>query len=179
MQLHGPTQTDILASDKLHKGSLVLEDLILGKRLGGKALGKNGLDLVSGSRNVHNVVERVVGSAATQLVGDVVALGDGGLHALEVADLNAGNLGEVFAVVGELLAALDAQGGIGAHGRNDLNVKTVVGGNLLVPLKAVGGVISSADHADVGLLDQVAAGKASLGELDVGKVPDLLSGLAV
>ena len=121
----------------------------------------------------------MVGSAAAQLVGNVVALGDGGLHALEVADLNASNLGEMLAVVGELLATFDAQGGIGAHGRNDLNVKTVVGGNLLVPLKAVGGVIGSADHADVGLLDQVAAGKASLSELGVGKVPDLLSGFAV
>ena len=121
----------------------------------------------------------MVGGAAAQLVSNVVALGDGRLHALKVADLNAGNLGKMLAVVGELLAALDTQGGIGAHGGNDLNVKTVVGGNLLVPLKAVGGVVGSADHADVGLLDQVAAGKAGLGELSVGKVPDLLGGLAV
>ncbi len=62
---------------------------------------------------------------------------------------------------------------------NDLNVKAVVGGNLLVPLKAVGGVVGSADHADVGLLDQVAAGETGLGELGVGKVPDLLGSLAV
>lgn len=121
----------------------------------------------------------MVGGAAAQLVGNIVALGDGGLHALKVADLNAGNLGKVLAVVGELLAALDAQSGVGAHGGNDLNVKTVIGGNLLVPLKAVGGVVGSADHADVGLLDQVAAGKAGLGELGVGKVPDLLGSLAV
>ena len=179
MQLHGPAKADILAGNELHKGRLVLEDLVLGKRLGGKALGKDSLDLVGGSRNVHNVVERVVGSAAAQLVGNIVALGDGGLHALEVTDINAGNLGEMLAVVGELLATLDAQGGIGAHGGNDLNVKTVVGGNLLVPLKAVGGVVGSADHADVGLFDQVAAGKAGLSELGVGKVPDLLSGFAV
>lgn len=32
--------------------------------------------------------------------------------------------------------------------------------NLLVPLKAVGGGVGSADHADVGRLDQVATGKA-------------------
>ena len=121
----------------------------------------------------------MVGGAAAQLVSNVVALGDGRLHALKVADLNAGNLGEVLAIVGELLATLDAQSSVGAHGGNDLNVKTVIGGNLLVPLKAVSGVVGSADHADVGLLDQVAAGKAGLGELSVGKVPDLLGGLAV
>ena len=121
----------------------------------------------------------MVGGAATQLVSDVVALGDGSLHALEVVDLNTGDLGEVLAVVGELLAALDAQGGVGTHGRNDLDVKALVGGNLLVPLKAVGGVVGGADHADVGLLDQVAAGEAGLGELSVGEVPDLLGGLAV
>ena len=121
----------------------------------------------------------MVGGAAAQLVGNIVALGDGGLHALKVADLNAGNLGKVLAVVGELLAALDAQSGVGAHGGNDLNVKAVVGCNLLVPLKAVGGVVGSADHADVGLLDQVAAGETGLGELGVGKVPDLLGSLAV
>ena len=32
--------------------------------------------------------------------------------------------------------------------------------NLLVPLKAVGGGVGSADHADIGRLDQVATGKA-------------------
>ena len=85
----------------------------------------------------------------------------------------------MLAVIGELLAALDAQGGIGAHGRNDLNVKAVVGGNLFVPLKAIGGIVGSTDHADVRLLDQVATSKAGLGELGVGKVPDLLSGFAV
>lgn len=95
----------------------------------------------------------MVGGAAAQLVSNVVALGDGRLHALEVADLNAGNLGEVLAVVGKLLTALDTQSGVGTHGGNDLNVKTVIGSNLLVPLKAVGGVVGSADHADVGLLD--------------------------
>ena len=179
VQLHGPAQTDILAGNELHKGSLVLEDLFLDKRLGSQTLGKDSLDLVGGSRDVHNVVECVVGGAAAQLVSNVVALGNGSLHALKVADLNAGNLGKVLAVVGKLLAALDAQSGIGAHGGNDLNVKAVVGGNLLVPLKAVGGVVGSADHADVGLLDQVTAGKASLSELGVGKVPDLLGSLAV
>ena len=147
--------------------------------LTGELAAADGLDLVGSSRDVHNVVECVVGCAAAQLVCNVVALGDGSLHALEVADLNAGNLGEVPAVVGKLLATLDAQGGVGAHGGNDLNVKAVVGCNLLVPLKAVGGVVSSADHADVGLLDQVAAGEAGLGELGVGKVPDLLGSLAV
>ena len=108
VQLHGPAQTDILASDELHKGSLVLEDLFLGKRLSSQTLGKDGLNLIGGSRDIHNVVECVVGGAAAQLVSNVVALGNGGLHALEVADLNAGSLGEVLAVVGELLAALDA-----------------------------------------------------------------------
>ncbi len=170
MQLHGPAQTDILARDKLHKGGLVLKDLFLGERLGSQALGKDGLNLIGGSRDIHNVIECVVGGAAAQLVSNVVALGNGSLHALKVADLNAGNLGKVLAVVGKL-AALDAQSGDGAHGGNDLNVKTVIGGNLLVPLKAVGGVVGSADHADVGLLDQVAAGKAGLSELGVGKVP--------
>ena len=179
VQLHGPTQADILAGDKLHKGGLVLKDLILGERLGGKALGKDGLDLVGAGRDVHDVVERVVGSAATQLVGDIVTLGDGGLHALEVIDLDAGDLGEVLAVVRELLATLDAQSGVGTHGRDDLDVEALVGGNLLVPLKAVGGVVGGANHADVGLLDQVAAGEAGLGELSVGEVPDLLGGLAV
>ena len=48
-----------------------------------------------------------------------------------------------------------------------------------MPLKAVGRVVGGANHADVGLLDQVAAGEAGLGELSVGKVPDLLGGLAV
>ena len=179
VQLHGPTQADILAGDKLHKGGLVLEDLFLGERLGGQALGKDGLDLVGRSRDIHDVVERVVGGAATKLVGDVVALGDSSLHALEVVDLDVGDLGEVLAVVGELLTTLNAQGGIGTHGRNDLDVKALVGGNLLVPLKAVGGVVGGADHADVGLLDQVAAGKAGLGELCVSEVPDLLGGIAV
>ena len=179
MQLHGPAQADILAGDKLHKGGLVLEDLFLGERLGGQTLGKDGLDLLGGSRDIHDVVESVVGGAAAQLVGNVVALGDGSLHALEVVDLNTGDLGEVLAVVGELLATLDAQSGVGTHGRDDLDVKALVGGNLLVPLKAVGGVVGGADHADVGLLDQIAAGKAGLGELSVGEVPDLLGGIAV
>lgn len=70
----GPAQTDILARDKLHKGGLVLKDLFLGERLGSQALGKDGLNLIGGSRDIHNVIECVVGGAAAQLVGNIVAL---------------------------------------------------------------------------------------------------------
>ncbi len=179
MQLHGPAEAHVLGSDELHKGGLVLQDLMLGERLGGKSLGKDGVDLGLGCGHVHHVVERMVGGTAAELVGHVVALGDGGLHAGEIADLDTGDLSEVRAVVGELLAALDTQRRVGAHGRNDLGIEAVVGGDLLVPLKAVGRVVSGADHAHAALLDEVAAGKVGLGELGVGEVPDLLRGLAV
>ena len=146
MDLHGDAEAVILLAQVDEDVGLILLSLFRGAGLAGHDLLVDGVDLFLGGLTVGDVVQTVVGSAAAQLVGNVVALGDGSLHALEVADLNASNLGEMLAVVGELLATLDAQGGIGAHGGNDLNVKTVVGGNLLVPLKAVGGVVGSADR---------------------------------
>ena len=80
VQLHGPTQTHVLAGDKLHKGGLVCQDLTLIKGIAGKRLGEDVLNLILRRRHVHHVVQRVVGGAATKLMGDVVAQGDGALE---------------------------------------------------------------------------------------------------
>ena len=69
-----------------------MPDLVLIKSVAGKRLSEDVLDLILRRGHVHHVVQRVVGGAATKLMGDVVAQGDGALEVCERGDRDVGHV---------------------------------------------------------------------------------------
>ena len=149
------------------------------KCVAGKRLGEDVLNLILRRRHVHHVVQRVIRSAATKLMGDVIAKGDGALEVCKRGDGDVGHICQTAQVAHELTAAFDAKCCIRTHSGNNLHVEGGVGSDLLVPLKAICRVIGGADHADIRAANQLTAGEIVLCKLGVGQLPYLLSGLGV
>ena len=167
----------VLTAQVQQDGGLVALGLFYGDGLAGHGLLESGVGLGVGHRAEGDIVQAVVGGPAAQLHEELQTLCEGGLHvgdALQAVLAHA--LSQLADVVGEALLG-DVDGLVRAEGGADLELDGGIGGDLLMPLQSVDGVVGGADEGHVGLLNEAPDGELGVVlELVLRKVPDLLHG---
>ena len=120
----------------------------------------------------------MVAGPAAQLFEVLQPLGQGGAHVLHAVQAGLAHAGGQLAhVLGEA-GLVDVDRLVGAEGGAHLHLDGGIGGDLLVPLQGVDGIVGGADHGHVGLLDDAPDGEIGVvAQLLVAEVPALLGGL--
>ena len=177
MQLHDHVQTVVLPAQVEQNGGLVALGLLQGHCLTGKGLPQSLVGGFGGNGPERNVVKTVVAGPAAVGGEELQALGQGVADLRDGAEFVLPHGGRQLFHVGGKAGLGDIDGLVRAEGGADLELYGFVGGDLLVPLQGVDGVVGGADEGNVRLLDEAPDGEVGvIAELFAGQLPHLVHG---
>ncbi len=149
------------------------EDVDLGELLARQAASHDVFELFRRRGHEAHHIGAVVRETTAHAVEVVHARGSGGDEAGVAVRIDAGNLGDAVAVIGEI-RTVDAHEAVGAVGGQHLEAKIFDLGELLVVGEVVRRVIRGAERLHAGILDDLARTEIVRGDALVRAVPNAL-----
>ena len=175
MQLHHNAQPMVCLAQAHQDSGLIALGFLKGNRAARHNLLISRVRCLVADRAERDIIQAVVGSAATHLGEELQPLNNRGAHIVQGFQLVlADRLGKCRHIIGKA-GFIDIDGLVRAEGRADLALDGIVRRNLLVPFQGINRVVCRTDERHVGLLNQPADGHIRVMlKLVVALVPDFL-----
>ena len=178
VELHGPIQLFVFPAHKAHEGGLVGQFFLPRNLLPAQPLGKDGLHGFFIGRDVHHVLQGMVGQAAAILMEIRHAGTQGFLHVRKGGNRLPGYLSQPGQVI-HPPGSLDIHGLVRPPGRQYRYGERSVISQLLMIFQGIYRIIRGANQRYMAAEDQVAHTHVFFPELGIAQLPHFLRGFAV